>query len=120
MKSRPPVDQDLLAVIGPEAIVEANRRLAMLDAVAYAATRMVAGDWRNHMSDFLKRLGEANRPSVRCGDFAPALKLGRWRRGRTTIGSRRPSAAGTATFRHARSLKPLLGSVVMWLQGACL
>ena len=59
MKSRPPVDQDLLAVIGPEAIIEANRRLAMLDAVAYAATRMVAGDWRNHVGDFLKRLGRA-------------------------------------------------------------
>lgn len=59
MKSRPPVDQDLLAVIGPEAIIEANRRLAMLDVVAYAATRMVAGDWRNHIEDFLKRLGRA-------------------------------------------------------------
>ena len=37
MKTRPPVDQDLLAVIGPEAIIEAKRRLAMLDAIAYAA-----------------------------------------------------------------------------------
>jgi class 3 adenylate cyclase/PAS domain-containing protein len=63
MKSRPPVDQDLLAVIGPEAIIEANRRLAMLDAVAYAATRMVAGDWRNHVRDFLKRLGRATEMS---------------------------------------------------------
>ena len=63
MKSRPPVDQDLLAVIGPEAIVEANRRLAMLDAVAFAATRMVAGDWRNHIRDFLKRLGRATEVS---------------------------------------------------------
>jgi class 3 adenylate cyclase/PAS domain-containing protein len=63
MKSRPPVDQDLLAVIGPEAIIEANRRLAMLDAVAYAATRMVAGDWRNHVRDFLKRLGLATEMS---------------------------------------------------------
>ena len=63
MKSRPPVDQDLLAVIGPEAIIEANRRLAMLDAVAYAATRMVAGDWRNHVKDFLKRLGRATEVS---------------------------------------------------------
>jgi class 3 adenylate cyclase/PAS domain-containing protein len=63
MKSRPPVDQDLLAVIGPEAIIEANRRLAMLDAVAYAATRMVAGDWRNHIRDFLKRLGRATEVS---------------------------------------------------------
>ena len=63
MKSRPPVDQDLLAVIGPEAIIEANRRLAMLDAVAYAATRMVAGDWRNHVQDFLKRLGRATEVS---------------------------------------------------------
>ena len=63
MKSRPPVDQDLLAVIGPEAIIEANRRLAMLDAVAYAATRMVAGDWRNHVRDFLKRLGGATEVS---------------------------------------------------------
>ncbi|MGE0237286.1 MAG: GAF domain-containing protein, partial [Parvibaculaceae bacterium] len=63
MKSRPPVDQDLLAVIGPEAIVEANRRLAMLDAVAYAATRMVAGDWRDHVQDFLKRLARATEVS---------------------------------------------------------
>jgi len=63
MKSRPPVDQDLLAVIGPEAIIEANRRLAMLDAVAYAATRMVASDWRNHVRDFLKRLGRATEVS---------------------------------------------------------
>jgi class 3 adenylate cyclase/PAS domain-containing protein len=63
MKPRPPVDQDLLAVIGPEAIIEANRRLAMLDAVAYAATRMVAGDWRNHIKDFLKRLGRATEVS---------------------------------------------------------
>src|SRR5262245_54649643 len=63
MKSRPPVDQDLLAVIGPEAIIEANRRLAMLDVVAYAATRMVAGDWRNHIEDFLKRLGRATEVS---------------------------------------------------------
>jgi PAS domain S-box-containing protein len=59
MKPRPPVDQDLLAVIGPEAIVEADRRLAMLDAIAYAATRMVAGDWRDHVGDFLARLGRA-------------------------------------------------------------
>jgi class 3 adenylate cyclase/PAS domain-containing protein len=59
MKTRPPVDQDLLAVIGPEAIIEAKRRLAMLDAIAYAATRMVAGDWRDHVRDFLKRLGRA-------------------------------------------------------------
>ncbi len=63
MKSRPPVDQDLLAVIGPDAIIEANRRLAMLDAVAYAATRMVAGDWRNHVTDFLGRLGRATEVS---------------------------------------------------------
>ncbi|MGE3871933.1 MAG: adenylate/guanylate cyclase domain-containing protein [Parvibaculaceae bacterium] len=63
MKSRPPVDQDLLAVIGPEAIIEADRRLAMLDAVAYAATRMVAGDWRNHAGDFLERLGRATEVS---------------------------------------------------------
>jgi class 3 adenylate cyclase/PAS domain-containing protein len=63
MKTRPPVDQDLLAVIGPEAIIEASRRLAMLDAVAYAATRMVAGDWRNHIKDFLKRLGRATEVS---------------------------------------------------------
>ncbi|MGE0007489.1 MAG: adenylate/guanylate cyclase domain-containing protein [Parvibaculaceae bacterium] len=63
MKSRPPVDQDLLTVIGPEAIIEANRRLAMLDAVAYAATRMVAGDWRNHVEDFLRRLGRATEMS---------------------------------------------------------
>lgn len=63
MKSRPPVDQDLLAVIGPDAIIEANRRLAMLDAVAYAATRMVAGDWRDHVRDFLKRLGRATEVS---------------------------------------------------------
>src|SRR4029450_8986594 len=62
-KSRPPVDQDLLAVIGPEAIIEANRRLAMLDAIAYAATRMVAGDWRYHVKDFLKRLGRATEVS---------------------------------------------------------
>src|SRR6476646_8252083 len=57
MKTRPPVDQDLLAVVGPEAIIEAKRRLAMLDAIAYAATRMVAGDWRDHVKDLLKRLG---------------------------------------------------------------
>jgi class 3 adenylate cyclase/PAS domain-containing protein len=63
MKPRPPVDQDLLAVIGPEAIIEANRRLAMLDAIAYAATRMVAGDWRYHVKDFLKRLGRATEVS---------------------------------------------------------
>lgn len=59
MKTRPPVDQDLLAVIGPDAIVEAKRRLAMLDAIAYAAARMMAGDWRDHVQDFLKRLGRA-------------------------------------------------------------
>ena len=63
MKSRPPVDQDLLAVIGPEAIIEAQQRLAMLDTIAYAATRMVAGDWRDHIKDFLKRLGRATRMS---------------------------------------------------------
>jgi class 3 adenylate cyclase/PAS domain-containing protein len=63
MKTRPPVDQDLLAVIGPEAIIEAKRRLAMLDAIAYAATRMVAGDWRDHVRDFLKRLGRATEMS---------------------------------------------------------
>jgi class 3 adenylate cyclase/PAS domain-containing protein len=63
MKTRPPVDQDLLAVIGPDAIIEAKRRLAMLDAVAYAATRMVAGDWRDHIQDFLKRLGRATEMS---------------------------------------------------------
>ncbi len=59
MKTRPPVDQDLLAVIGPDAIIEAKRRLAMLDAIAYAAARMMAGDWRDHVQDFLKRLGRA-------------------------------------------------------------
>ena len=63
MKIRPPVDQDLLAVIGPEAIIEAKRRLAMLDAIAYAATRMVAGDWREHVADLLKRLGRATEMS---------------------------------------------------------
>lgn len=59
MKTRPPVDQDLLAVIGPDAIIEAKRRLAMLDAIADAATRMMTGDWRDHVPDFLKRLGRA-------------------------------------------------------------
>ncbi|QIG51922.1 GAF domain-containing protein [Nordella sp. HKS 07] len=63
MKTRPPVDQDLLAVIGPDAIIEAKRRLAMLDAIAYAATRMMAGDWRDHVQDFLKRLGHATQMS---------------------------------------------------------
>lgn len=63
MKSRPPVDQDLLAVIGPEAIIEAQRRLAMLDTIAHAATRMVAGDWLDEIKDFLKRLGRATRMS---------------------------------------------------------
>ncbi len=59
MNTRPPVDQDLLAVIGPEAIIEAKRRLAMLDTIAYAATRVVPGQWRDHAGDFLKRLGRA-------------------------------------------------------------
>jgi class 3 adenylate cyclase/PAS domain-containing protein len=63
MKIGPPVDQDLLAVVGPEAIIEAKRRLAMLDAIAYVATRMVAGDWREHVKDFLKRLGRATQMS---------------------------------------------------------
>lgn len=63
MKKRPPVDQDLLAVVGPEAIIEAKRRLAMLDTIAYAATRVVAGDWRDHIRDFLKRLGRATEVS---------------------------------------------------------
>ena len=63
MKTRPPVDQDLLAVVGPEAIIEAKRRLSMLDAIAYAATRMVAGDWRDHVKDLLKRLGRATQMS---------------------------------------------------------
>lgn len=63
MKTRPPVDPDLLALIGPEAIIEAKRRLAMLDAIAYAATRMMAGDWRDQIQDFLKRLGHATQMS---------------------------------------------------------
>lgn len=63
MKSRPPVDQDLLAVIGPEAIIEAQRRLAMLDTIAHAATRMVASAWRDEIKDFLKRLGRATQMS---------------------------------------------------------
>jgi class 3 adenylate cyclase/PAS domain-containing protein len=43
-----------------QALIEAERRLRMLDAVAYAATRMVAGaEWRNHVDDLLARLGQA-------------------------------------------------------------
>jgi class 3 adenylate cyclase/PAS domain-containing protein len=39
---------------------ELQRRTAMLDAVAYAATRMVAGtSWRTHVHDLLNRLGRA-------------------------------------------------------------
>jgi class 3 adenylate cyclase/PAS domain-containing protein len=63
MKTRPPVDQDLLAVIGPDAIIEAKRRLAMLDTIAYAATLVVPGNWRDHARDFLKRLGRATEVS---------------------------------------------------------
>jgi class 3 adenylate cyclase/PAS domain-containing protein len=63
MKTRPPVDQDLLAVIGPDAIIEAKRRLAMLDTIAYAATLVVPGNWRDHAKDFLKRLGRATEVS---------------------------------------------------------
>lgn len=63
MKTRPPVDQDLLAVIGPDAIIEAKRRLAMLDTIAYAATLVVPGGWRDHVKDFLKRLGRATEVS---------------------------------------------------------
>jgi class 3 adenylate cyclase/PAS domain-containing protein len=63
MKTRPPVDQDLLAVIGPDAIIEAKRRLAMLDTIAYAATLVVPGNWRDHAQDFLKRLGRATEVS---------------------------------------------------------
>ncbi|MFO1089143.1 MAG: adenylate/guanylate cyclase domain-containing protein [Hyphomicrobiales bacterium] len=49
-------------------LVELRRRTAMLDAVAYAATRMVAGvSWRDHVHDLLARLGlatETTRVSV--------------------------------------------------------
>jgi PAS domain S-box-containing protein len=46
------------------ALVDAERRLGMLDAVAYAATRLVAGaEWRDHVGDFLARLGQATEMS---------------------------------------------------------
>jgi hypothetical protein len=36
-----------------------HRRNAMLDAVAYAATRIVASsDWRQHINDLLEHLGK--------------------------------------------------------------
>jgi class 3 adenylate cyclase/PAS domain-containing protein len=41
-------------------LTELTRRTAMLDAVAYAATRMVAGtSWRDHVHDLLDRLPQA-------------------------------------------------------------
>jgi PAS domain S-box-containing protein len=47
--------------IGPQdALGELNRRTAMLDAIGYAATRMVVGeDWRAGIQELLVRLGHA-------------------------------------------------------------
>jgi class 3 adenylate cyclase/GAF domain-containing protein len=43
-----------------DALRELERRTGMLDAVAYAATRMVAGrSWRAHVHDLMDRLGRA-------------------------------------------------------------
>src|SRR4051812_7773554 len=48
------------AIMERRALVCAERRLRMLDAVAYAATQMVAGaTWRDHVDDLLARLGRA-------------------------------------------------------------
>jgi len=47
-------------MIERRALVDAERRLKMLDAVAYAATRLVAGAaWRDQVGDLLARLGLA-------------------------------------------------------------
>lgn len=47
-------------MIERRALVDAERRLKMLDAVAYAATRLVAGAaWRDQGGDLLARLGLA-------------------------------------------------------------
>jgi class 3 adenylate cyclase len=41
-------------------LIELRRRTAMLDAVAYAATKLVAGaNWRNEVTELLGRLGQA-------------------------------------------------------------
>ncbi len=47
--------------IGPEdALGELHRRTAMLDAIGYAATRIVtSGDWRAGIQELLDRLGQA-------------------------------------------------------------
>jgi PAS domain S-box-containing protein len=47
--------------IGPQdALGELNRRTAMLDAIGYAATKMVVGeDWRDGIQELLNRLGHA-------------------------------------------------------------
>src|SRR5882672_703395 len=47
--------------IGPQdALGELQRRTAMLDAVGYAATRIVtSGDWRAGIQELLDRLGQA-------------------------------------------------------------
>ena len=51
--------------VGPEdALDELARRTAMLDAVGYAATRIVVGDdWRGGIQELLNRLGRATESS---------------------------------------------------------
>ena len=64
MKSLPAIDHDLLVAAGPQALIDSERRLAMLDAVAYAATRFLANAaWREHIPDLLKRLAHATKMS---------------------------------------------------------
>jgi hypothetical protein len=47
-----------------QALIELARRSAMLDAVSYAATQMVAAsDWRSGIRELLDRLGRANEVS---------------------------------------------------------
>jgi PAS domain S-box-containing protein len=47
-------------IVDRRVLIDAERRLKMLDAVAYAATRMVAGaPWRDSVDDLLARLGQA-------------------------------------------------------------
>src|SRR5215470_13681984 len=56
-----PDDQNETRWMGPEeALGELARRTAMLDAVGYVATRIVAGsDWRAGIQELLERLGHA-------------------------------------------------------------
>ena len=64
MKPLPPIDHDLLVAVGPQALIDSDRRLAMLDAVAYAATRFLANAaWREHIPDLLERLAHATKMS---------------------------------------------------------